>query len=443
MQAGNSGGENRGDGKQPSGKEKLQLSVSDSASDDFKKTWLALKELHDKELHRIQTKLTSLKKQRLADGRWTGSTAKIKELTEQQKVLSGTIQELREQLNAKTCDRCSMNEAYKNKLQQEFYDVQQKNLNFIAQLTAERNKLREENKRLCASLKLNQEQFHPTFSDSDDFIPCTQGTMSVFSVRDPVQEPQVHLPIRGLKHSRTEQMKSGGKKEQQQSSKFSVPFYSQEIFEVPETSFEKTPSNSSKSSLIIDATQKSPASFLLMPKLASQRGCEFQGIAHLPEDKRGQPKMKQLAVQKMSTPQRETQLDLPWSLSSISTGENPPAQIVSETSPENMPDSKRSLFPPVTQGKEKFPLNIFHLDYTLRSSGERSKASIAGDNTGCLMRGGNNQTPCPEQSTSGKNTNEYTGAEYGASKPPDDTQRVISRSTIKRKARVQLQRRRM
>lgn len=186
MQAGNMGGGEREGGKKPSGREKLQLSVCDVSTDDFKKTWLTLKELHDKELHRLQAKLTSLRKERLVDGRRMGSIAKVKELTEQQKVLTDTINELRDKLRSKICDQCSVNETYKNTLQKEFYDIQQRNLTFIAEITAERNKLREENKMLSEKLKLKQQQFH-LFSDSDDdLIPCTQKTMPIFTVRDPV-----------------------------------------------------------------------------------------------------------------------------------------------------------------------------------------------------------------------------------------------------------------
>ena len=94
----------------------------------FLKTWLTLKELHDREPRRLQGKVTSLRKERLSDGRWPGSISRIKDLTEQRRALNDTIHDLRGQLNAKVCDRSTVNETYRNRLQQEFYDIQQQNL---------------------------------------------------------------------------------------------------------------------------------------------------------------------------------------------------------------------------------------------------------------------------------------------------------------------------
>ena len=122
----------------------------------FLKTWLRLKELHAREPCRLQGKVTSLRKERLSDGRWTGSISRIKDLTEQRRALNDTICDLRGQLNAKVCDRSTVNKTYRNMLQQKFYDIQQQNLKFIGELPAERNKLREENKQLLARLKRKQ-----------------------------------------------------------------------------------------------------------------------------------------------------------------------------------------------------------------------------------------------------------------------------------------------
>ncbi|TEA34128.1 hypothetical protein DBR06_SOUSAS34410025, partial [Sousa chinensis] len=132
----------------------MQVSVSDLSSDAFKKAWLTLKELHDKELRRLHGKLTSLRKERLADRRQAGSRAKIKELLEQQNILNVTINDLQHKLSSKVCDRCSVNEIYRKTLQKEYDRIQQQNMKVIAELTKERNKLKEENKRLYARLKL-------------------------------------------------------------------------------------------------------------------------------------------------------------------------------------------------------------------------------------------------------------------------------------------------
>ncbi|TEA32454.1 hypothetical protein DBR06_SOUSAS24810011, partial [Sousa chinensis] len=116
-------------------------------------------------------KLTSLRKERLADRRRTGSRAKIKELMEQQNILNVTIDDLQHKLSSKVCDCCSVNEMYRKTLQKVFDHIQQQNMKLIAELTEERNKLKE-NKQLSARLKLKEQQLHPSSSDSDDdFIP--------------------------------------------------------------------------------------------------------------------------------------------------------------------------------------------------------------------------------------------------------------------------------
>ena len=128
MKAGDVGEEDRESGQNCSEGDKIQVSLCDVSSEEFKKTWLTLKELHDRELRRLQGKVTSLRKERLSDGRWPGSISRIKDLTEQRRALNDTIHDLRGQLNAKVCDRSTVNETYRNRLQQEFYDIQQQNL---------------------------------------------------------------------------------------------------------------------------------------------------------------------------------------------------------------------------------------------------------------------------------------------------------------------------
>ena len=60
----------------------------------FLKIWLTLKELHAREPRRLQGKVTSLRKERLSDGRWTGSISRIKDSTEQRRALNDTIHDL-------------------------------------------------------------------------------------------------------------------------------------------------------------------------------------------------------------------------------------------------------------------------------------------------------------------------------------------------------------
>ncbi|XP_058570225.1 DNA endonuclease RBBP8-like [Neofelis nebulosa] len=442
MQRGNVGRGNRGGGKKPSGKEKLQLSVCDLSSDEFKKTWLMLKELHDKELRRLQAKLTSLRKERLADGRWSGSIAKIKELTGQQKVLNSTIRNLRDQLNSKECERCSINETYRNTLQQEFYGIQQQNLHFIMELTAERNNLREQNKRLSAKLRMIEQQRNASLSSDEDLIPCAQATLPVLSDTAFAQGARVHLPVRSTQESDTDQPKSGVQKESQESSKFPVPFYSQDLFEVPETSSEMISSQGSESALESSANPKSPESLILTPTPSAQTGYGFHEGSDNQEEKFGRPKRKYISTQRTFTQKRKTRMGFCWTLSSSSASENPPVQLVSETSEENMPTyTRRSIISSFTETKEDSPLSVPLVDSGGESGGKtRLMASDVQRGTGFPVRAGGNQTASDEQSTERftvKNTNEPTGAGYGANKPQDDTQSV----RIKRKARVQSKKR--
>ncbi|KAB0402182.1 hypothetical protein E2I00_012464 [Balaenoptera physalus] len=450
MQQGNVGGGDKGSGRRSHARDKKQVSVCDLSSDAFKKNWLILKELHDREVLRLQRKLTSLRKERLADRRRAGSKAKIEELMEQQKILNITIHDLRNKLSSKICDCCSVNEMYRKTLQKEFYHIQQKNMKFIASLLAERSKLREENEQLSARLKLKEQQLsarlklkeqhlHPSSSDSDDdFIPGTQNSGLVFSVRKPAPRSQMHLPVRLVKQSNTEEMRSGGKKEQQRSPTFPGPLYGEGISEVPETPLESS-SNSSKPATVSSANRKSSVSFPLTSKPGAQSRYGFQGDFSLPEDRLGNTQKELIFTQKTSTQKRRAQMYFSWSPSSISAREKRPTPLVSETSEEAMP-GHTSSFAPFTQRKEKRPLNVLPFDCT--SSGKRrSVTGVAHCKTGFSVRDSCGQTPFNEELTVRKNTTESTGAAHGADKPQGETQSFILGSAIKGKARVQSERR--
>lgn len=429
MQGGKFGGDERKDDKALSDSDKLELSVCDVSNDEFKKTWLTLKEVHDKELHRLQTKLTNLRKERLGDGRWTGSIARIKELTEQQKILTGTIQNLREQLRSKTCDRCTVNETYKNTLQQEFYDIQQRNLKFIAEITAERNKLREENKILSEKLRMTQQKLSCSES-SDDFIPFTPKPGNVFTVRDPTDD-QLLLPMRLKEQPNIAQIKSRGKKEHQPSQELAVVNQSPDLFEMAEASYDKVPSNTSKSTTECTSTQKTPTLFPLLYTQSTQRDNEFQVVSNLPEDKPGQAKKLEPFTQKAHTHRTSNQMDFPW------VEHSPVIEAVSETSEENMPDNRLTL--KSYSEKKQLSVNIFPLDYASR---KRSSIGIPRYNIGFPERGSGYQIPFIQQSTSKKNANESTVATgYGADRLQGDDQSSTLGSKIKRKAKVQTERR--
>ena len=396
------GQEDRERGQSSSEEDTMQrVSLCDVSSEDFKKTWLTLKELHDRELRRLQGKITSLRKERLSDGRRTGSIPRIKELMEQKRVLNDTIHDLRGQLNAKVCDRCTVNETYRNTLQQEFYDIQQQNLKFIGELTAERNKLREENKQLLARLKRKQPQSRRSSSDSDDdSVPGSQKSESVISIRDPLPGPERHVALKMKTQTKTKQMKARGKKKQPHSSELQVPLYSQDVFEVPESPQEKISSNSTKTITISSGSQKSSSTVPSASTLGPQTVYGFQDDSSLPDARLGRPQSKSIftqrtSPQRISTPNPGTETDFPWSLSSISPEEDLTTEILSETSEESMIDYSKSIFSPFTQRDENTTLHLFPLDYTSSSTVQRPSSGVFH----VSMRESSSQTPCSEQST--------------------------------------------
>ena len=401
------GEEDRESGRSSSEEDTMQnVSLCDVSSEDFKKTWLTLKELHDRELRRLQGKVNSLRKERLSDGRRTGSISRIKELTEQKRALNDTIHDLRGQLNAKVCDHCTVNETYRNTLQQEFYDIQQQNLKFICELTAERNKLREENKQLLARLKRKQPQSRRSSSDSDDdFIPGSQKSESFISIGDPPPGPERYAALKMITQTKTKQMKARGKKKQPHSSELQVPLYRQDVFEVPESPQEIS-SNSTKTITISSGSQKSSSTVPSASTLGPQTVYGFQDDSSLPDARLGHPQSKYIFTQR-------TEIDFPWSLSIISPEEDLPTEILSATSEESMIDYSKSIFSPITRRDENTTLHLFPLDYTSRPSFGVFRVS---------MRESSSQTPCREQSTARKDTNGATGAAHDADKPQDETQ---------------------
>ena len=418
------GEEDRESGRSSSEEDTMQnVSLCDVSSEDFKKTWLTLKELHDRELRRLQGKVNSLRKERLSDGRRTGSISRIKELTEQKRALNDTIHDLRGQLNAKVCDHCTVNETYRNTLQQEFYDIQQQNLKFICEFTAERNKLREENKQLLARLKRKQPQSRRSSSDSDDdFIPGSQKSESFISIGDPPPGPERYAALKMITQTKTKQMKARGKKKQPHSSELQVPLYRQDVFEVPESP-QETSSNSTKTITISSGSQKSSSTVPSASTLGPQTVCEFQDESSLPDARLGRPQSKSIftqrtSPQRISTPKRGTEVDLPWSLSSISPGEDLPTEILPETSEESIIDYSKSIFSPLTQRDENNTLHLFPLDYTSSSTVQRPSLGVFR----ISMRESSSQTPCRDQSTVRKDTNGATGAAHDADKPQGESQ---------------------
>ena len=376
----------------------------------------------------------------MSDGSWTDSISRTKELTEQWRALNDTIHDLRGQLNAKVCDRSTVNKTYRNMLQQKFYDIQQQNLKFIGELPAERNKLREENKQLLSRLKRKQQQFHHSFSDSDDeFVPGSQKSESVISIRDPPPRPQRYVAVKLITQMKTKQMKARGKKKQPHSSELQVPLYSQDVFEVSESPQEKISSNSTKTITISSGSQKSSSTVPSASTLGPQTVFGFQDDSSLPDARLGRPQSKSIftqrtSPQRISTPNPGTETDFPWSLSSISPEKDLRTEILSETSEESMIDYSKSIFSPFTQRDENTTLHLFPLDYTSSSTVQRPSSGVFH----VSMRESSSQTPCSEQSTARKDTNGAPGAAHDADKPQDESQACTSGSSIKRKVKIQL-----
>ena len=440
MKAGDVGEEDRESGQNSSEGDKIQISLCDVSSEDLKKTWQTLTELHDREPRGLQGKGTSLRKERLSDGRWTGSISRIKEFTEQRRALNDPIHDLRGQLNAEVCDPSTVNETDRNTLQQESYDIQQQSVKFTGELTAERNKLTEENKQLSARLKRKQPQFHRSFSDShDDFVLGSQKSESVILLRDPPPGPERYVAVKLITETNTKQMKSRGKKKQPHSSELQVPFYSQDVFEVPESPQEKISSNSSKTITISSGSQKSSSTVPSASTLGPQTVDGFQDDSSLPDARLGHPQSKSIftqrtSPQRISTPKHGTEIDFPWSLSSISPGKDLPIEI-SETSEESMIDYTKSIFSPFKRRDENTTLHLFPLDSTSSANVKRPSLGVFR----VSVREISSQTPCSEQSTASKNTNGATAAAHDADKKQGETQACTSGSSIKRKVKIQLE----
>lgn len=439
MEARDRAGDDSRDVKKPPQRGEMQETVCALTSNNFEETWRKLKEVHDKSLHCLQTKLTNLMKEQATKAR-VRYKAKIKRLTVQQQVSNGIIRDLQDRLNAKKCKFCTMNETQRNTLQQEFNDIQEKHTRLMAKLTAKRDKFKEENKRLHEKLKVYQPHLHASFSDdSDSDTQIAVPVRALSSGQTLTSGTHGHLPVKLVQQSNTEKMVSGGKMEVQHSSNSPVPFDSWDLFGVPETPFETTSPNTRKpasgGSANQQSTRDSPSTLTLGP----QREYGLQGVSHLPKVKLSQSERKQISTQ------GEIQTDFSCSLSSISSGslellsEENPTILVSETSEEDTRGSDRRTRPP-PQEEAKPSLTAFPFDSTWKSSGKISTTGDSQHNIGLPVRDGSYQKPSRKQSALREKTDESAGAQCGADKPQGDTQTFNVTYSLKRKAKSQSRR---
>ncbi|KAG8566990.1 hypothetical protein GDO81_013459 [Engystomops pustulosus] len=124
------------------------------ASECFTEALHRLKEIHDKEVLGMQTKLTELTMEKCRDSqRIEELFSKNHILREQHKVLNENIKVLENRLRAGLCDRCTVTQEIAKKKQQEYENCHFHNLQQISSLTNEINLLKEENKTLLDELR--------------------------------------------------------------------------------------------------------------------------------------------------------------------------------------------------------------------------------------------------------------------------------------------------
>ncbi|KAM6378663.1 RBBP8 N-terminal-like protein [Pluvialis apricaria] len=135
-----------------------------------------LKEIHEKEVQGLQSKLAELTTEKCRDAqRIEELFAKNHQLREQQKVLKDNVKVLENRLRAGLCDRCMVTQELAKKKQNEYETSHFQSLQHIFILSNETNRLREENKSLKEELKrlrsLEDRTKHPGVTSRESSSP--------------------------------------------------------------------------------------------------------------------------------------------------------------------------------------------------------------------------------------------------------------------------------
>ncbi|KGM00059.1 RBBP8 N-terminal-like, partial [Charadrius vociferus] len=135
-----------------------------------------LKEIHEKEVQGLQSKLAELTTEKCRDAqRIEELFAKNHQLREQQKVLKDNVKVLENRLRAGLCDRCMVTQELAKKKQNEYETSHFQSLQHIFILSNETNRLREENKSLKEEVKrlrsLEERTKHPGVTSRESSSP--------------------------------------------------------------------------------------------------------------------------------------------------------------------------------------------------------------------------------------------------------------------------------
>ncbi|XP_029469122.1 RBBP8 N-terminal-like protein [Rhinatrema bivittatum] len=149
--------------------------------ENFSDVLSKVKEIHEKEVLGLQTKLTELTMEKCRDTRRIEELfAKNHLLREQQKALNENIKALENRLRAGLCDRCTVTQDLAKKKQKEFEGSHLQSLQLLSSLTNELKALKEENASLREELRKlrNLETQHPgVLSPGRGFSPDLPGPL--------------------------------------------------------------------------------------------------------------------------------------------------------------------------------------------------------------------------------------------------------------------------